>query len=361
MAGRLRKIIHVDMDAFFAAVEQRDNPRLRGRPVVVGGPPEGRGVVSTASYEARAFGIHSAMPSAEAAQRCPDAIFVAPDMGRYRAVSEELRGIFLDYTDLVEPLSLDEAFLDVTTNRVGLVHAVEVARDIRRRIDEELGLTASAGVAPLKFVAKLASDWRKPDGLTVVAPDEVLDFIQPLPVEKLWGVGPATAKRLHALGLLTVGDIARASRKQLEAKLGRSGGFLWGLANGRDSREVTPSRPRKSRSAERTFPRDVTSLAELSGVLERLVDRVCDDLHKATLVGRTVTVKVRYGDFQTVTRSLSLPEATADEATLLTASRELLTRTEAGTRPVRLLGVGVTSIEKADAEPAQLGLWGGEG
>lgn len=340
----VRRILHLDMDAFYASVEQRDDPTLRGLPVVVGGSPEGRGVVAAASYEARRFGIHSAMPCARAHRLCPQAVFVRPDFARYKEVSAALRAILHEVTDLVEPLSLDEAYLDVTENHLGLSTGTEVARHLRARVREELGLTCSVGVAPLKFVAKIASDHHKPDGLTVVPPERVLDFIHPLPVEELWGVGPATARRLRPLGVRTIGDLARIPAGELQERLGKHGAFLARLARGDDPRAVQPHRTRKSRSAERTFAEDVVDRAVLEEVLDEQAVSVCATLRRLGVVGRTVTLKLRYADFTTLTRSETLARPTDRPEHVSTVARALLQRTEAGDRPVRLVGVGLAGL-----------------
>lgn len=355
-----RRIIHVDMDAFFAAIEQRDDPRLRGRPVVVGGSPEGRGVVSTCSYEARAYGIRSAMPAARARRLCPRAVFVRPDFVRYSAAAHALRAIFAGYTPLVEPLSLDEAFLDVTESRGGLPTATAVARQIRQRVAEELRLTCSAGVAPLKFVAKIASDLRKPDGLVVVPPQRVLAFIRPLPVRKLWSVGPATEARLVEVGLTTIGALADCPLPSLQTVVGEAhGAFLHHLATGHDDRPVSPEQEARSHSAETTFGHDLSDLSEIEAVLQQLAERVAGDLAADEHRGRTVTLKVRYCDFRTVGRSLTLPEPTADAALIAATAIGLLPRTEAGMVPVRLLGIKVAGLHApavVTAPPRQLWL-----
>lgn len=351
-----RRVIHVDMDAFYASVEQRDDPSLRGRPVIVGGDPRGRGVVAACSYEARAFGVHSAMPAARALRLCPQAAVVRPDFGRYVAVSRQIRAIFHDYTPLVEPLSLDEAFLDVTDERGGLPTATAVAKTIRARIREELSLTASAGVAPVKFVAKIASDFRKPDGLTVVRPEALRAFLDPLPVGKLWGVGPRTEERLHELGLRTVGALGQYPRELLVAALGEShGGHLHLLARGVDDRPVEPDRIAKQHGAERTFAKDLTERREMEALLREMAAEVAADLAKEGRPGRTITIKVRYPDFTTVSRSQTLPDPTDDRATLARLAAALLDRTEAGRRPVRLLGVSVGNLVEEGA-PVQLPL-----
>lgn len=350
----MRRIVHIDMDAFFASVEQRDNPSLQGRPVVVGGPPDGRGVVAAASYEARRYGIHSAMPSREASRRCPHAVFLRPDMARYRQASREVFAIFHEVTDLVEPLSVDEAFLDVTDNHLGLVHATEVARWIRREIRDRTGLTASAGVAPSKLVAKIASDQDKPDGLTVVPPERVRAFLRPLPVTRLWGVGPRMAERLHVLGLRRIGDVADADPVGLEEALGRMGPALHRMATGDDPRPVRPRRERKSRGAERTFAEDVGDVEVLTERVRELVTRVASGLRAAGETARTVTIKVRYDDFTTVTRAHTLPQPTREVEALADAALALLARTDVGQRRVRLIGVSVSGLSSGGGEQLAL-------
>ena len=342
----VHKIIHVDMDAFYASVEQRDRPELRGRPVVVGGSPDSRGVVAAASYESRRFGIHSAMPMSQAVRRCADLVIVRPRFEVYRSVSRQVRAIFDAYSDLVEPLSLDEAFLDVTDDHAGLGSALATARTIRQRVREELHLTCSAGVSSVKFVAKIASDYHKPDGLTVVPPERILAFVHPLPVRKLWGVGPATEARLHELGIRTVGDLAGLDPADVHRLLGSHGDSLWRMAHGDDPRPVRPHRPRRSRSSEETFAEDVLEVAVLERVLADQAEGVCRGLEGAGLVGRTVTLKLRYDDFTTITRSATLEDATRDPHRVIEVARALLARTEAGERPVRLVGVGLANLER---------------
>ena len=352
----VRRILHVDMDAFYASVEQRDDPSLRGRPVIVGGDPNSRGVVAACSYEARRYGIHSAMPAAQARRRCAHAVFVRPDFHRYEAVSRHIRAIFEDYSALVEPISLDEAFLDVTEDRGGLDSATAVAKAIRARIREELELTASAGVAPVKFVAKIASDHRKPDGLTVVRPGRVQAFLDPLPIKRLWGVGPASEARLHELGLKTVADLRAAPRELLVGALGESHGtHVHLLAHGIDERPVVPHREAKSHGAERTLAVDLDELGAMRAMLADLAGEVVGALHRDGRRGWTVTVKVRYSDFTTLTRSQSLTTPTNDEETIVRTAHMLLERTETGRRPVRLLGVTVGNLAEESA-PVQLPL-----
>ena len=352
-----RKIIHIDMDAFYASVEQRDDPALRGRPVVVGGTPDGRGVVAAASYEARRYGIHSAMPASRAVRLCPDAVFLKADFARYRRVSAEVFARFREVADLVEGLSLDEAYLDVTENHLGESSATRVAEYLRQRIREELQLTASAGVAPIKFVAKIASDFRKPDGLTVVPPGRVLEFIRPLPIEKLWGVGPATAERLHTAGIRSIGDLGDLDEAQLMARLGSRARGLWQMARGIDNRPVKPRTGRKSRGAERTFSEDVDDVEELKRRLRELSESIGQDLVARGERGRTVVVKVRYADFSTVTRSRTLDRPIDQGRDIARIATELLASTEAGLRPVRLIGVSMAGFGgESRAHPRQLAL-----
>ena len=349
-----QRIIHIDMDAFYASVEQRDDPSLRGKPVIVGGSPKGRGVVSAASYEARKFGIHSAMPASIAHRRCPHAIFVRGDFTKYRKVSREMQAILSEYTPIVEPASLDECYLDVTELPANLPTATAVAKEIRSRIRDELNLTASAGVASLKFVAKIASDFNKPDGLTVVHPDKLHDFLQPLPVSKIPGVGPVTNEWLKGMELHTIGDLAALTEAEAFQKFGKNGMRLWKRARGIDNRKVTVSRRRKSRGAERTFPVDLTSREEMVGILTRLAKKVCEDIKKERLLARTVNIKVRHSDFTTLTRSSTLVNPTDDEAIVANIAIILLQKTEP-LPPIRLLGVSVANLIYPDA-PRQLSL-----
>jgi DNA polymerase-4 len=342
-----RRIIHVDMDAFYASVEQRDDPGLRGRPVAVGGSPTSRGVVAAASYEARRFGVRSAMPMARAVRLCPGLVIVRPDFSRYKAASEKVMEILRSATPLVEPLSLDEAYLDVTENLWGEPLAMTVARRIKGEIRETLNLTASAGVAPNKFLAKIASGWDKPDGLTVIAPERVESFLQKLPVEALWGVGPVTAKKLRAIGVTRLVDIRTVENSLLEHAVGSLADWLVKLAHGIDERPVEPERERKSISSETTFARDLTDPAEIERELDALAAEVAGALERKGLVARTVTLKVRYADFTTVTRSHTAQGATRSAKSLSVRARALLERTDAARRPVRLLGVGAHGLSAA--------------
>jgi len=343
------------MDAFYASVEQRDNPELRGQPVVVGGNPNGRGVVAAASYEARAFGIRSAMPCAQAARRCPNAVFVPPRFPAYKAVSSQIHAIFRDFTSVVEPLALDEAYLDVTQNLTNLPYASTIARRIRERIRDELGLTASAGVGPSKFIAKLASEFHKPDGLKVVQPDEVLSFISDRPLDNLWGVGPATAAKLKAMEAETIGDVAKLPLAKLEKALGSMGVFVWELAHGRDPREVQPKRTPRSRGAETTFAENKNHVGEFREALFELSSQVARSLTRIERPARTLTLKVRYASFQTITRSQTLLKPTWDAEEIWNTACALLEKTEAAKQPVRLLGISASNLYSRE-EDAQLRL-----
>ena len=349
-----RKIIHVDMDAFFASVEQRDDPALRGRPVAVGGGH--RGVVAAASYEARRFGVRSAMPSVTAKRRCPDLLFDKPRFDVYRAVSQQIRAIFADYTDLIEPLSLDEAYLDVSEDQRGLGSARAIAEDIRRRIREETGLTASAGVSYCKFIAKLASDHRKPDGLTVIPPDRGPAFVAALPVGRFHGVGPKTAERMERLGIRIGADLAAWTEAELEAHFGSSGGWYYRIARGIDERPVRSSRRAKSVSAERTFNTDYSRPEDLLRELERVAGLAWLRIARAEARGRTVTLKVKFADFTLITRSQSFAVPVADETAFAGAGAELLKRLLPVPKGVRLLGLGLSALVGEEAGPEQLGL-----
>jgi DNA polymerase-4 len=341
----VRDIIHVDMDAFFASVEVRERPELAGRPLIVGGTPQGRGVVAAASYEVRRFGVHSAMPTATALRLCPEAVVVPARHALYAEVSARIRAIFERYTPLVEPLSLDEAFLDLTAGRRLFGDAAAVGRRIKREIREEVGLTASVGVAPNKFLAKLASDLDKPDGLVEVRPDGVQALLEPLPVTRLWGVGPAAARRLERLGIRTVGDLRRYSAELLRMHLGGLGDHLWRLARGMDDRPVVPERRARSISHESTFSRDIADPSVIRAWITDLSEQVGWRLRRQGLAGRTVTIKIRYADFTTPTRSRSLSEPTDATAvirdTALALYRERIPRRHP---PLRLIGVGVSGL-----------------
>jgi len=358
----VRKIIHVDMDAFYASVEQRDDPGLRGKPVAVGSAAR-RGVVAAASYEARAFGVRSAMPSATALRKCPDLIFVPHRFEVYRAVSRQIRAIFEDYTPLVEPLSLDEAYLDVTANRRGIPTAWATAKEIRARILAETGLTASAGISYNKFLAKLASDYRKPNGQFAVTPEMGEAFVEALPIGKFHGIGPVTAAKMNRLGIFTGADLKQKPVELLQRHFGKAGSWYHAIARGRDDRPVTPDRIRKSSGSETTFADDLKSPGEIEAGVVAMADEVWSWCEKAQAFGRTVTVKIKYADFQQATRSQTFVEPVASQAILRAASIELVRKVFPPAKGIRLLGVTVSSFDApAEEEPAQLGfsLWRGE-
>ena len=347
-----RKIIHVDMDAFYASVEQRDDPSLRGRPVAVGGS-RARGVVAAASYEARAFGVRSAMPSSTAIRRCPDLVFVSPRFDAYRAISGQIRAIFADYTDLIEPLSLDEAYLDVTDDRHRLGSARAIAEAIRARIRADTGLTASAGVSYNKFVAKLASDQNKPDGICVIPPHRGAAFVAALPVKRFHGVGPVTARRMESLGIHTGADLAARPLAFLQAHFGSYAAYLYGAARGEDDRPVRAHRIAKSIGAERTFERDLSNPTELMEALERVADAAWVRIDRAQARGRTVTLKLRRADFTTITRARSFAAPVPDQAAFLTAGRDLLQAQLPVPGGLRLLGLTLSALgeEEEEAQP----------
>jgi len=332
------------MDAFYASVEQRDDAALRGKPVAVGGRPQSRGVVAAASYEARTFGVRSAMPMARAVRLCPELVIVPPDFERYRQVSAQVMEILRACTPLVEPLSLDEAYLDVTENRWGEPLGSRVAKRLKNEILEQTGLTASAGVAPNKFLAKIASGYRKPDGLTVISPDRVESFLQELPVEALWGVGPVTAKKLRAVGIEKLVQVRTVDMDLLRHTVGSLADWLRQLSHGDDPRPVVPDRESKSSSTENTYAEDLTELEQIRAELDRMARENAEWLERRRLTARTITIKVRYADFKTVTRSHTLSVATDDPDVIASWAVELMARTEAGRRPVRLLGVRVQGL-----------------
>ena len=351
-----RKIIHVDMDAFYASVEQRDNPALRGRPVAVGHSAK-RGVVAAASYEARRFGVRSAMPSISAMRLCAELVFVPPRFDVYRALSQQIRAIFADYTALIEPLSLDEAYLDVTEDLRGLSTASATAKEIRARIFNETGLTASAGISYNKFLAKLASTQRKPNGQFVITPEIGPDFIAHLPVAKFHGVGPVTAAKMQRLGIHTGADLRTKSRGFMQQHFGKSAVWYLAIANGEDDRPVVANRRRKSSGSETTFARDLTTSEEVEAGVAALADEVWAWCEKAHAFGRTVTVKVKFADFQIVTRSRSVPSAIARHEALRQASIALVRTVLPTTKGIRLLGVTVSNFDE-DTDGRALPLFG---
>ena len=339
-------ILHVDMDAFYASVEERDQPELAGKPLIVGGTPEGRGVVAAANYVVRQFGVHSAMPTATALMLCPEAIVLPPRLDHYSKVSAEIREIFGRYTPLVEPLSLDEAFLDVTGSESLFGSAVEMAHTIRREIRKELRLVASVGVAPNKFLAKIASDLDKPDGLVVVDPDRVQEFLDPLNVGRIWGVGRVTGETFSRLGVQTIADLRQLPIETLRQHFGSSGEHFWNLAHGIDDRPVVPDREAKSISHETTFAQDISDGEVLRSWLLELTEQVGCRLRRHGLRGKVVQIKVRFADFQTITRSETLPEPTNSTQMLWETAADLLnTRLSEQHLPVRLLGMGVNGID----------------
>jgi DNA polymerase-4 len=351
-----RKIIHVDMDAFYASVEQRDNPELRGIPLVVGGSPDGRGVVATASYEARKFGIRSAMSSRQALQLCPHATFVKPRFQAYREASQHIREIFSRYTDLIEPLSLDEAYLDVTNDKLNVGSAIEIARQIKQAIKDELQLTASAGVSVNKFVAKIASDINKPDGLTFIGPSSVESFMEKLAVEKFHGVGKVTAAKMKSLGIHLGADLKKLNEAEIVQHFGKPGRFYYQIVRGIDDREVQPHRETKSSGAEDTFAYDLTTIEEMEAELEKIAKTVADRLQKHNLKGRTITLKIKYSDFKQITRNRSLNSPVDDLETIIDISKQLLAAISPQDKKIRLLGISLSGFNdplspKKDEKP----------
>ncbi len=347
-----RKIIHIDMDAFYASIEQRDNPFFKGKPLAVGGSPEGRGgVVAAASYEARKFGVRSAMSSKQAQQLCKDLIFVRPRFDVYKEVSKKIRTIFQQYTDLIEPLSLDEAYLDVTTDKLNIGSAIEIAERIRKQIREELHLTASAGVSINKFVAKIASDIKKPDGLTFIGPSKIEVFMERLPVDKFYGVGKVTATKMKTMGLHTGADLKKLTQPELEKHFGKAGRFYFQIVRGIDNRIVQPHRVAKSVGAEDTFAYDLSTLDEMNEELEKIAGLVAGRLSKNNLKGRTITVKIKYHDFSQITRSQSLTEGVNSTQIIFNHAKQLLARAETDDKKVRLLGISVSNFENTDGTP----------
>ncbi len=358
--NKQRKIIHVDMDAFYASVEQRDNPDYRGKPVIVGGSPEKRGVVAACSYEARQFGIHSAMPSAQAYKRCPDAIFLKPRFDVYREISNQIRTVFHEYTDLVEPLSLDEAYLDVTDNDMFSGSATLIAKEIKRKIKHVTNLNASAGVSYNKFLAKLASDMDKPDGLYLITPEQGPEFIKQLPIRKFHGIGKATEAKMKAFGIHTGDDLLKKEMYELQQRFGKVGRFYYNIARGIDQRPVNNHRERKSLGKETTFSQDISNLEEMYEVLKQLAESVSKNLFEKGLYGQTITLKVKYADFELITRSHTLDKPTRSSQTIFNEVKELLLKTDVYRRPVRLLGVSLAKlteqITKQQKEATQIEL-----
>lgn len=348
----MRKIIHIDMDAFYASVEQRDRPEYRGKPVIVGGPPDSRGVVAAASYEARRYGIRSAMSSYKAFKLCPQAVFLYPRFEAYKEASRQIRAIFADYTDLIEPLSLDEAYLDVTDNKKGIVSATAIAQEIKKRIWEELELTASAGISYNKFLAKVASDYQKPNGLFIITPSQAEAFMEQLPIEQFYGIGAKTAPKLKAQGIQNGLDLKNLSPEQMRAFFGKSADFYYRLVRGEDDRPVETDWVRKSVGSENTFSKDLDDPEEMLTELRPLAQEVLDWMNRHETYGRTLTLKVKYANFQQVTRSKTLDCFLDSLALIMEYLEKLLNNTEAGPRPVRLLGLSISNLE-AKAEVSE--------
>lgn len=350
--SNIRKIIHVDMDAFYASVEQMDNPELKGKPIAVGGGGK-RGVISAASYEARKFGVKSAMSGTLAAKLCPDLIFVRHNFERYTEISKKIRKIFLEYTDLVEPLSLDEAYLDVTHNKKGNPSASLIAKEIRERIFNEIGLTASAGISINKFVAKVASDYNKPNGQKTVNPEEVIEFLEQLDIRKFYGVGKVTAEKMYQLGIFTGMDLKQKSIEYLEEHFGKSGSYYYYVVRGIHTSEVKPNRIRKSLAAERTFSENLSSEIFMLEKLEHIADEVSRRLTKSHVSGKTVTLKIKYSDFSLQTRSKTLPYFVSDKHLILDTAKDLLYQ-EKLKNSVRLLGISLSNLNtETKKEPEQ--------
>lgn len=341
----LRKIIHVDMDAFFASVEQRDNPELKGKPVAVGGSRQ-RGVVAAASYEARRYGVHSALASVTAYRRCPNIIFVPPRFDVYKKVSEQIREIFLDYTDLVEPLSLDEAYLDVTRNKKGMPSATLIAKEIRARIKESTNLTASAGISINKFLAKTASDINKPDGLTLIKPAEAVLFIEKLKIEKFYGIGKVTAKKMKRMGIHSGLDLKTKSLPFLQSNFGKTGKYYYNIARAIDEREVNPNRIRKSVSVENTFDYDILTSEEIIQELEILSCSLFSRIEKSKSFGRTLTIKFKFDDFTQVTRRKTSIDYLKSKEDIIKLMKEVVESEVHDFKPIRLLGIGVSNLEQ---------------
>lgn len=348
----MRKIIHIDMDAFFASIEQRDDPELLGKPVAVGGSGK-RGVVAAASYEAREFGVYSAMPSAIALRKCPNLIFVKHRFDVYRQVSRQIRDIFLEYTDLVEPLSLDEAYLDVTENKKGLRSATIIAKELKSRIKEATDLTASAGVSINKFLAKVASDQDKPDGLFVITPDKAEAFVEKLPIEKFFGIGKVTAQKMHELGIRNGYDLKQLSQEELVNRFGKVGRYYYNIARAIDMREVNPKRIRKSIGAERTFESDLLEEKEILEHTDRILEILMERIAKAHVKGKTITLKLKFKDFEMLTRSHSVQHYTSDKHEIQLISRDLIKKELPAKKGIRLLGITISNLDTENKAASQ--------
>ena len=351
----IRKIIHIDMDAFYASVEQRDRPELKGKPVIVGGDPQSRGVVAACSYEARKFGIHSAMASSTAYRICPDAVFIRSRFDVYRAVSSQIREIFCEYTDLVEPLSLDEAFLDVTENYKGMPSATLIAREIKKKVyDRTGGLTSSAGVSFNKFLAKVASDINKPDGITVITPEMADEFMDELPIRKFFGVGKVTEEKMFSFGIKTGTDLKKFKKEKLIQLFGKSGSYFYDIAHGLDDRPVEPNRIRKSIGKETTFSEDINNTDQMIEVLEDIAAKLENSLIKKDAKGRSITLKMKYFDFQSITRSITIDEPADSASVIMKYVRSLLSKTEAGEKKVRLLGISISNFDDQETNSGKV-------
>jgi len=347
----IRKIIHVDMDAFYASVEQMDNPELKGKPVAVGGSGK-RGVVSAASYEARKYGVRSALSGAQARRNCPELIFVSPRFDRYHDISKQIRKIFYDYTDKVEPLSLDEAYLDVTENKKGNPSASLIAKEIRERIFNEVGLTASAGISINKFIAKVASDYNKPNGQKTVNPEEVIQFLEDLDIRKFYGVGKVTAEKMYQQGIFTGKDLKTKSIAYLDTHFGKSGRYYYYIVRGIHTSEVKPNRTRKSLAAERTFSKNLSSEIFMLEKLKQIAEEVSKRLNKSQIAGRTITLKIKYSDFTLQTRSKTLPYFINNKALILETAKDLLYQ-EKLSNSVRLLGISLSNLNTEKAKKVE--------
>ena len=344
----MRKIIHIDMDAFYASVDQRDFPELRGKPLAVGGSPDGRGVVATASYEARKYGVKSAMSSRNALQLCPDLIFTYPRFEVYKEVSNHIRSIFRRYTDLIEPLSLDEAYLDVTDDKLGIGSAIEIAKEIKQAIQDELNLTASAGVSVNKFVAKIASDINKPNGLTFIGPSKIVTFLEQLPIHKFFGVGKVTAKKMNQMGIFTGKDLKRFSELEMVQHFGKSGRFFYSIVRGEDDRPVKPNRISKSIGVEDTFESDLHEYEDMVFEIKRIAEKLYKRLDKAEKFGKTVTVKIKFADFTQITRSKTTVFSLDSQALIESHALGLLDKVDMQDQRVRLLGVTISNFHDQD-------------
>jgi DNA polymerase-4 len=341
------------MDAFYASIEQRDNPRLKGKPVIVGGTPDQRGVVAACSYEARTFGIHSAMPSSRAYKLCPEAVFIGPRFDVYRSVSRQIRALFNAYTDLVEPLSLDEAFLDVTVNKRGIASATLIAQEIKAKIFKKTALTASAGVSFNKFLSKVASDMNKPDGLTVITPEEADAFIDRLPIRKFFGIGKVTERKMLEMNIKRGADLKKIDRARLIKLFGKVGGHYYSIVHGEDTRPVNPHRERKSLGKETTLNEDIDSKEQMVAILSELALEIEASVKKNRLYGKTVTLKVKYSDFQSITRSRTLEKPVVLSRDIIKHIKELLEKTDAGRKKVRLLGITISNFLEKAIKPTQ--------